>query len=340
MIWLTWRQFRPQAIAAAAALAAVAIALAVTGPHLASLYASSGLASCHAGCGPQASSFIDQVKGTSSEDIFYGGMAALYAVPALVGLFWGAPLVSREIEAGTFRLAWNQSVPRTRWLTIKLTLIGLAAAASAGVLSLMISWWASPLYDAAAKSGGNALSISKLPPPLFGATGIVPIGYAAFAFALGVTAGVLVRRMLPAMAVTLAVFAAVQLLMPTLVRPHLITPVHATQSLSTVSFDGTGISNNNQLTLYVSSVNGKAGDWILASLPVNAAGQPVTTAPPACASLTTTFVPCLASHGVRMAVSYQPASRYWAFQWIETGIFLVLAAGLGGLCYWRIRRIS
>lgn len=52
MIWLTWRQFRPQAIAGAVALVAAAIALAATGPHLASMFDSSGLATCRATAAP------------------------------------------------------------------------------------------------------------------------------------------------------------------------------------------------------------------------------------------------------------------------------------------------
>jgi hypothetical protein len=37
---------------------------------------------------------------------------------------------------------------------------------------------------------------------------------------------------------------------------------------------------------------------------------------------------CVAAHGYRAFITYQPASRYWAFQGIETGIFVLLAAAL------------
>ena len=66
-------------------------------------------------------------------------------VPALIGIFWGAPLVARELEAGTFRLAWTQSVTRTRWLAVKIALVGLASVLAAGLLSLLVTWWSSPL---------------------------------------------------------------------------------------------------------------------------------------------------------------------------------------------------
>jgi ABC-2 family transporter protein len=340
MIWLTWRQFRVQAIVAGATLAAMAVALIVTGPHLADLYNNSGLAACQSGCSTAGTNFINQVKGSATEKVFYLGIFLIDLVPAVMGMFWGAPLLTRELEAGTFRLAWNQSVTRSRWIAVKLTLIGLAATATVGLLSLMTSWWAGPIYRAAQKAGPNSLSISKFEPTLFGATGVAPIGYAAFAFALGVTFGVLVRRTLPAMALTLALFAAVQILWPGFVRPHLMTPVASTEPLSSVSFLAIGDSNNGVLFLRAGSINGLTGDWVVSSRPVNAAGHEVTRVPQACGLSNRDFLQCLSSHGVRMAVTYQPSSRYWAFQWYDTGIFLGLALGLGGICFWRIRRLS
>jgi hypothetical protein len=341
MIWLTWRQFRVQAIVAGAALAALAIALVATGPHLAAAYDNAGLASCRADCGPLASNFINAVKGKSTEIIFYIGKIVMYAAPATMGMFWGAPLVTREIESGSFRLAWNQSVTRSRWMATKLGLIGLAAMATAGLFSLMTSWWSVPLYRAAHQSASNSLSIDRLGPFLFGASGVAPVGYAAFAFALGVTVGVLVRRTVPAMAITIAIFAAVQILVPGFVRPHVITPVHVVEPLGAVSLGGFGDSNNGAIILLqVRSINDAPGAWITSSHPANAAGQAVTHVPQACASMSGDFVQCLASHGVRVAVAYQPVSRYWPLQWTETGIYLGLALGLGGICYWRVRRLS
>ena len=105
-------------------------------------------------------------------------------------MFWGAPLVAREFETGTFRLAWTQGVTRTRWLAVKLGLGGLVSMAVAGLLSLMVTWWSSPL---------DRVHANRLTPWSSGCATSSPIGYAAFAFALGVTAGLLFRRMLPAM---------------------------------------------------------------------------------------------------------------------------------------------
>jgi ABC-2 family transporter protein len=340
MIWVTWRQFRTQAIVAGAALAAAALTLGISGPRLDALRTSAGLNSCGTRCGAQASAFISQVGASGLHFLFYGGIFLLYAAPALIGAFWGAPLVSREIEAGTFRLAWNQSVPRARWMLAKLVFIGLFAMATAGLLSLMTGWWTSPLYQASQQAGQDSLSIDRFSPALFGATGIVPVGYAAFAFALGVTAGVLVRRTVAAMAITLAVFVAVQILWAALVRPYLIPSVHVTQPLSSVTFGGIGVSNDHRMVLRVDTVQGRLGDWLVGgSQTVSATGRPVSFAPAGCRQLTN-FIPCLARHGIQMRVTYQPASRYWEFQWLETGLFLAMAAGLGALGAWRLRRLA
>lgn len=345
MIWLTWRQFRAQAWVALAALAAIAAALAVTGAHLARLYAISGIATCHAhaDCGTVATGFLSQVHASMSYNVLYHlGIGILFAVPAVIGIFWGAPLVTRELETGSYRLAWNQSVTRTRWMAVKLGLIGLAAMAATGLLTLMVTWWASPVDRAAgiASSRNGSLGDNRFSPTLFAAHGIAPIGYAAFAFALGVTAGVLIRRTVPAMAVTLVVFAAVQLVMPLWIRPHLVPPRQSVAALNPALIDEFTTTNGGQMTV-TAGVN-LPGAWVIANQTVDAAGQVFTgPAPPACLSNTASMQACQASVGrlhLRQLVTYQPASRYWAFQWYETGIFAVLAIALAGLCFWRIGR--
>jgi hypothetical protein len=341
MIWLTWRQFRVQSLTAAVALAAFAILLAVTGPHLAALYAASGIGSCHGGsCGQLASTFLSQLEAPYPL-LYLLGVAVIILVPAVIGIFWGAPLVAREFEAGTHHLAWNQSVTRTRWLAVKLTVGGLAAMAVTEGLSLMQAWWAAPIGRAVGRGTGTGIArTGRFYPLVFATHGITPLGYAAFAFALGVTAGVLIRRAVPAMAVTLAIFAAVQFAMPLWIRPHLIPPHHMTTAIGRdVSLNGDPQSN---LTLTTFSLPGHPGAWILSSGAVNAAGNPVGTAPAACnqavQSSESSGLDCLASHGIRIAVTYQPASRYWAFEWTETGIFLALALALAGFCFWRLGR--
>jgi hypothetical protein len=354
MIWMTWRQFRPAAIAAAAALIALAAALAATRPALLSLYTSAHLPACHTACAADARNFFFSVQGSYTEKIFWAGIGIMYLVPALVGLFWGAPLIARELDSGTFRLAWTQSVTRARWVTVKLVLIGGATILTAGLASLLTGWWSGPLYQAAGQAGPNSLSVSHLSSTLFSTTGIVPLGYAAFAFALGAAAGLLLRRTVLAMAVTLAVFVAIQVLVPMFVRPHLIPPVQTTDAATTVQLGaGFGGQPNRDFFFQVAGISGQNGAWILGDRFVGAADHTVTRLPSACAGLlpgsgapgtraagsgADPLASCLARHGVRIVVSYQPASRYWELQSAETALYLVLAAGLGGLCYWAVRR--
>lgn len=47
---------------------------------------------------------------------------------------------------------------------------------------------------------------------------------------------------------------------------------------------------------------------------------------------------CLNQLGVRDLLTYQPAGRYWSFQWYEFAIFIVFAFLLAGICFWWVRR--
>jgi hypothetical protein len=338
MIWLTWRQFRVQALTAAAALAAFAILLAATGPHLASLYAASTITGCHGGtCSTAAITFLSQLQATSPYPIVYLlGIALSLAAPAIIGIFWGAPLIARELETRTSALAWTQSITRTQWLVVKFTLTGLAAMAVTEALCLMYAWWADPIGKAIDLGGSTSLfSGGRFSSLIFATHGITPLGYAAFAFALGTAIGALIRRTVPAMAITLAIFAAAQVAMPLGVRPHLIPPDRMIATIDSVGLDF------GNLTATV--VPGQPGAWMLSSGAINAAGLPVSNLPAACQAAfsglkPTSPGPCMESRGIREAITYEPASRYWPLQWIETGIFGALALALAGFCFWRLGR--
>lgn len=345
MIWMTWRQSRAQAVTAIAALTAFAILLAATGPHLAGLYRASGISACHGGrCGLLASDFLNRLTGIDPV-VYTLGIAAIVGVPAVIGIFLGAPLIAGELETGTFRLAWTQSVTRTRWLAVKLALTGAAALAVAEGLSLMFGWWAAPIGQAARLAAPSTFPLGMGPFSLlaFDAHGIAPLGYAAFAFALGVTSGVVLRRTIPAMAITLAIFAASQVVVPLGIRPHFFPPVRMTAAMGSFGGGlGTEITPRTFAFTGVEALPGQPGAWILSVGAVNSAGQAVSVIPAACrpgaANGTSDFPACLASHGVRVAVTYQPTSRYWAIQGIETAIYLALAVALAWVCFWRLGR--
>jgi len=355
MTWLVWRRFRLQAYVAAGLLIAVAIAFLVTGPHLAHVY-DSVVRTCqtHGDCESVTQSFLTR------EHLLRDFTLVMILVPALVGIFWGAPLVAREMESGTFRLAWTQIVSRSRWIATKLAVVGLACVVVTGLFSLMVTWWASP-FDA----------INDFPFSTFDLRDIVPMGYAAFAFALGVTAGAVIRRTLPAMAATLVAYAGVRVAFTQWVRPRLLSPLHFAGLFSPFSFNGsTAIPGK-----------GQSGDWITSETTYNAQGDVIGHDGGIGSSGGVLFHPaangsgrvvfqgvgecpnrfpnlqgganrsnhvnsamqeainkCIASFHLRDALTYQPASRYWTFQWYEMTIYIVLALLLAGFSWWWVRR--
>jgi hypothetical protein len=338
MMWLTWRQFRAQAIATAAALVLVVIVLAYSGVQVADrLHATIAGCQVRGSCSQLANDFLHALDGSGYGVIGRLAVGLIYVVPGLIGVFWGAPLITREIETGTFRLAWTQSVTRRHWLTVKVGLIGLAALASAGLLSFVASWWMTPVYQASVQASSDS-SVSRLAPLVFSANGIVPIGYAAFGFALGLAFGVLIRRSIPSMAATLTVFAGIQVAWPRWIRPHLMSPLRATAPLNLSKLDMLAI--DTQRHMYVQASASKPGAWVLANQTIDPAGH-LFTGPATKACLSQSFKACNASVArlhLRQLLTYQPASRYWAFQWYETGFFLVLTLALVWFCFWRVSR--
>ncbi len=123
--------------------------------------------------------------------------------------------------------------------------------------------------------------------------------------------------------------------MPNVVRPHLLPPVTATQRSPSTSARRSW-ATTAQLTV---PVTGLPGAWIFSNQTITPSGR-VFVLPdiPACESGTQQQCDAwLATQHLRRQISYQPASRYWAFQWYETAIFLALALALAGFCVWWIR---
>ncbi len=361
MIRLSWLQFRTQAVVAAAGLAIIAVVLVITGPHLVDFYRTA-VATCkaqtpwqeappflqhpHEPFGPNNCQLLVAAWQGRYDILVQSLSAMVLVIPALIGLFWGAPLAARELETGAFRLAWTQSVSRGRWLAVKLTLVGLSSMAVAGLLSLMVTWWFSPLDRT------NASQFSA-----FSERGIAPVGYAAFGFVLGVTAGLLIRRTVPAMAATVLPYIGARFAV-TALRPHFMTPVTVAERLPH-DLNVAQVGLDAWPTYW-------AGNWVIASNTIRL----TTSVPPVTqASLVTCptnqYLPrnyrhhlpsmtmteairagnaCTVHHTypylaqLREMLTIQPASRYWAFQGIETGIFLALAAALAVACFWWLRR--
>jgi hypothetical protein len=184
--------------------------------------------------------------------------------------------------------------------------------------------------------------LARLEPVVFAARGVAPVGYAAFAFVLGVTLGVVIRRTLPAMVTTLAVYVAAQIAVPLWVRPHLAAPEQTTVPIEA----GTrlGIHDGRKVVVPLD----EPGAWLTSEQTLNAAGQPASVPSSFADCLhTTSGLPsmeqvegCIADLGklgYQQQATYQPAGNFWALQWAETGLYLGLALALTGACAWWIR---
>ena len=327
MSWLVWRVYRAQAAAVFGLLAAFFVLLLVTGVQMAAQW-HSALVTCTA----------TGTCGSLSSTLFLGSHAIGFlvimtlGVPTVVGMLLGAPLVAHEFEAGTSQFAWTQSVTRRRWLAVKAGWLLLAAAALGGIVSGVVTWWSGP---------DNAFQGNAFDPGRFDIMGIVPVGYAVFAMALGITAGALLRRTLPAIAITLAGFIAVRFVIFSWLRPHFMSAVTAYLPLSS-AFSPAGsswqlaagyVGAGNQPISIPQSTNGLVLGTANGGIPVGSLPGPCQALAgsgnaPLSPAVQRAVLSCAQAHHVRAYFTYQPASRYWAFQGIETGIFVLLAAVL------------
>lgn len=321
MIWLTWRQHRRQAVFALAGLLALAAFVVPTGLRMRSSFTQLGLSSCVASmgngrflpdsftnsCGEAIRSFTGSYSSVGSISVL------LIFLPLLAGIFWGAPLVAREVEHGTHRLVWTQGVSRGQWAVAQFGLVGAGSVLVALVFGLGVSWWMAPLH---------AVGIPRLDTFNFDVGGIAPVGYTLFAVALGIAAGTIWRRTLPAMAAALVTFVTVRVLVAGLARPRFATPI--------------------QLAIPVDqpnpSLNPVHGDWVQSMAIKSADGRVLMD------HASTVCNPdspdCGSMAGALNTVSYQPGDRYWWFQGIETGLFVALAVLLCALALQRVRRIA
>lgn len=358
MIRLTWRQFRATAIVVVVALAAFAVVLVVTGPAMFHHYQVT-TTSCRANPGNcnLADYLFTNRYGRLGEIL----NAALVVLPGLVGVFWGAPLVAREFETGTYRFVWTLGVSRKKWLAGKLGLLALAAVVTVGLFSLGLSLWAGPL---------DAIQQGRLVPGNFDPQGIVPIAYAVFAFVLGVGCGIILKRTIPAMVATAALYVGVREAIRSWLRPFYIPPLHYSATINGGNFKGAlpNGSGGYSVDLMPSLAKKLNGAWIYNVRAENAAGQPPSNSflarycagprrfadvgvPPAGTQSRLPGGPpkgahhifsqsgpgndCLAklSASFHAVTTYQPASRYWYFQGIEAAIFVLLAAAIAWVCF-------
>jgi ABC-type transport system involved in multi-copper enzyme maturation permease subunit len=316
MIWVIWRQHRAALAGVAALLGVLAVYLWFTGLQLRHAYTAA--IACHPAssidCGQMISNF-NNTYSPRAEAI----AALLVAVPALIGAFLGAPVLARELETGTFRYTWTQSFGRRRWTLAKLVPLAVLVAAAAGAFSVLFSWYFQPFL-----AEGNQ---TPLAPDVFPLRGVAFAAWTLAAFTIGALAGMLIRRAVPAIVVTLAVYLALALAVMNFLRQHYLAP------------------------LVTSSLNVPGSAWILRTWwtkgGIFAFGDPppdnilFKDCPPssfAGAPSQGGLQQCLAQHGYTHWTSYQPAIRFWPFQWIEGGWLLALSVLLIVATVWLVHR--
>lgn len=316
MTRLTWRLARPNILASLALLAALALYAVLTRRAMTADLDASGLSACLTSggdCFTLARDFTDKFN------VVINTHHLMILVPLLTGMFWGGPLVAREIEQGTHRLAWTQSVGRGRWLATKLGIFLLGAAVVAAALTQLMTWWFTPIESVQGNFG-------RLNPDVFDFRGIVPVAYTVFAFALGAAAGAIFKRTVPAMVVTLVAYLPIKIGVQVL-RDQYLTPLDVTYAFGT------------------RSPRLGSGDWILNSEVVNRGGEVLGSAGVSdpCQSLASKAAAeaCSVENGYRFVDTYQPLSRFWPFQLIESGIFLGLSIiVLAVAAWWILRRTA
>jgi hypothetical protein len=328
---VTWRQHR-------ATLIGLAVFLAVLAGYevLFGLWVHGATGDPAGNCVLARESILCQAAGFSVLAMVFSG----WVVPIVIGMFLGAPLLAREYATGTSRFAWTQSTGRVRQTLVKLILLGLVVLAAAAVLGWLTQWANEPA------PGQETQVINGWIPILFNSTLVTEAFSALLCCAVGVLAGVLTRRALPAMVAT----ATAAIAAPQLVYGRLYYWMLGIGALRT-TYPGLGAS---QLTARAANLyepggrldlhkavartaygSGPVVRWLDQGWYADAHGHPLRGA----ALLQVIHQPWrLAQWHDTFWVSYQPGSRYWLFQSVQGGAELLLALLLGALAIWLVQR--
>jgi hypothetical protein len=194
---------------------------------------------------------------------------------------------------------------------------------------VLFSWYYRPYLA----TTNQSLSLNELSPfssGLFDLRGVAFAAWTLTALAIGVLAGMLIRRVVPAIVVTLAVYTALALTAANVLRHHYLSPlltkaVHVPSSAWIVSQYWT---RGGRFAFH---------GWQDAPLSL-AQGCATHAAPgPLGKPIVGTFAQCAAQHGYAQWTRYQPVSRFWQFQWIEASWLLALSALLIAMTIWLVR---
>jgi ABC-type transport system involved in multi-copper enzyme maturation permease subunit len=335
MAWVTWRQHRATLISVPAVLGAVAVFLLFAGLKVHHDYAA--IANCPQS-GPNGSNVSSScgrlLDHFNTTDWTMGNtvLILMQLVPVLLGAFAGAPVLARELESGTFRYAWTQGFGRERWTIAKLALLGVTVAALAGAFGELFAWFFQPFLPV---EGMNVLAAT-----VFQTRGVAFAAWALAAFAIGAFFGMLLRRIVPAMAATMGVYLGLDLVTWVLLRKNY--PVALVTS--NPSFDN-GPSTANSPWLLNTWYTGQGGkpanqsvvNQVLALFPQHGGPLPQHGGPRGALKVKETLAQAFAQHGITQWTSYIPVSRFWPMQFIEGGWLLALSVLLIAATVWLVR---
>ena len=151
------------------------------------------------------------------------------------------------------------------------------------------------------------------------------------AFSVAALAGMLIRRVVPAIVATLAVYAGLAVAAGGFLREHYLTPLVTANNFNLPS-----------TAWIISQWSAKDGRFAFTGLPplslVNKFCSSVPAGPGKEGVSLEAVAHCLSRHGYTQWTTYQPASRFWTFQWIQGGWQLALSALLIAATVWLVRR--
>jgi hypothetical protein len=314
MAWVTWRQHRIALAGVATLLGAWALYLWLAGSSAYHAYAAA--IACHPASSIACGEILNEFDYAYGDPALHAAVL-LQVVPALIGAFTGAPVLARELESGTFRYAWTLPFGRWRWTLAKLVLLAVALAAATEAFSLLFSWFFQPFL-----ADGHDTPFA---PQLFDLRGVGFAAWTLAAFAIGALAGLLIRRVVPAIAATLAVYAGLAFAAGLYLRQHYAAP------LLTRAPDVPG-------SAWVMSQWWTKGGRFAFGHPSSNLLMQLCPSPGPYKQPQASVTQCLAQHGYTQWTSYQPVSRFWPFPWIESGWLLALSALLIAATIWLVRR--
>jgi hypothetical protein len=289
--WVSWRLQRTETLIAVGILALIAALLVPTGITMASAYSHDGLAAC-LGTNPSYTC-IQAIGGFQSRFQSLSNLLNFFTlIPGLIGVLLAAPFIL-ELENGTYRLAWTQSITRRRWIATKLAVPIAAALLIAAALILLTTWWRAPYVHLNGRMDTGT----------YDSEGTVVFGYTLFALALALAVGVIWRRAVAAVTVAFVGYFVARIFVDTWLRQRLVAPIKATWKAAAAQPANLNHANIISQTgsgpgVVIQQGSGLLGGHSRVAVPRGLGLGPST-----------------------MHAVYQPASHFWPLQGVETALF-------------------